>query len=148
MLHLVRTQAVQCLAHRPLPLARQWCVYAAGGDDLKIDGQETVWCVETMVLEVDEDAFDVLVGNLAVGGEGAECVDAIDQGRRDASWEACAFFWSRVAASLAGDGGLCALLLKASLLRASLVCASLLSAPLLRANLLGGRLGGRGKRGE
>ena len=96
-----------------------------------------------MVLEVDEDAFDVLVGNLAVCGEGAECVDAIDQGRGDASWEACAFLWSRVAASLAGEGGLCPLLL-----RASLLCASLLSALLLRASLLGGRLGGRGKRGE
>ena len=128
MLHLVRTQAVQRLAHRPLPLARQWCIYAAGCDDLEVDGQEAVWRVETMVLEVDEDAFDVLVGDLAVGGEGAECVDAIDQGRGDASWEACAFLWSRVAASLAGDRSLCPLL--------------------LRASLLGGRLGGRGKRGE
>ena len=84
-----------------------------------------------MVLEVDEDAFDVLVSDLAVSGEGAECMDAIDQGRRDASREACAFFWGRVAASLAGDGGLCALLL-----RAGLGSASLLSAPLLRASLL------------
>ena len=148
MLHLVRTQAVQRLAHRPLPLARQRCIYAAVCDDLEIDGQEAVWRVETMVLEVDEDAFDVLVGDLAVCGEGAECMDAIDQGRRNASWEACAFFWSRVAASLAGEGGLCALLLRAGLLCASLLCASLLCASLLRARLLWGWLGRRGKRGE
>ena len=96
MLDLVRTEAIQGLAHGPLPLARQGRVHRARSDDLEVEGKKALVGVEAVVLELDEDLLDVLGGEFAVRGEGAHGTDTLGQSGRDASWEAGAFVGCRV----------------------------------------------------